>query len=240
MLESIREVYQATPWLENLPDQWELLKEAGTSIDCKKDTIIFEQDDEAEHVYLIASGRVCLYATTPAGEEKALAFIGKNGLIGEYDSLGNLSHATSAITVSKTVLYKISTGRFRELLKQNFHLVEQLLHFESRKYRMLCAQSLQLSYRKAPHRICATLIQLALNYGTPLEQDSIQIATTFTHQEMANLVGTTRVTVINTLKWLERHHILEKQNKYYVITDLRRLESLVQDETWKLTKHAEG
>jgi len=238
--ESIREVYQSTPWLENLPNQWDLLKEIGTPIECKKDTMIFEQDDEAAHLYLIASGRVCLYATTPSGEEKALAFIGKNGLIGEYGSFGNLPHATSAITVSKTVLYRVSISRFRELLKQNFHLVEQLLHFESRKYRLLCAQALQLSYSKAPHRICATLIQLALNYGSPLEQDHIQITTTFTHQDMANLVGTTRVTVINTLKWLERHQILLKKEKYYVITDLRRLESLVQDETWKLTKHAEG
>ncbi|GED70495.1 hypothetical protein BRE01_41970 [Brevibacillus reuszeri] len=240
MLESIRDVYQATPWLENLPSQWDLLKKVGTPIECKKDTMIFEQDDKADFLYLIASGRVCLYASTPSGEEKAIAFIGKNGLIGEYDPLSNLPHTTSAITVSKTLLYRTSVSQFRELLKENFHLVEQLLHFESRKYRLLCAQALQLSYSKAPHRICATLIQLALNYGSPLEQGQIKITTTFTHQEVANLVGTTRITVINTLKWLERHHILVKQDKYYVITDLDRLEALVQDDTWKLTKHAEA
>lgn len=209
-------------------------------MECKKDRMIFEQGDKADSLYLVASGRVCLYASTPSGEEKALAFIGKNGLVGEYDALSHLPHTTSAITVSKTLLYRTSIHAFRELLKDNFHLVEQLLHFESRKYRLLCAQSLQLSYSKAPHRICATFIQLALNYGAPLDEGQIKITTTFTHQEVANLVGTTRITVINTLKWLERNHILVKQDKYYVITDLRRLEALVQDETWKLSKHAEA
>lgn len=227
---SVKDIHAVTPWLENLPFDWSPVIEKATKKKFKKHKVVFDQNEQADHLYVVTSGRVRLYLISPNGDEKALAIIGKNGLVGECGFYDEGVYSTSAITASEATLYQIHKEEFRNLLKQHFNLVEQAMFLSTRKYKLLCMQTLQLSYSKAMPRICASLIQLALNYGTTLDNQEIQISITFTHQELANLIGTTRVTVVKTLRLLEDEHILLKRNRYYVIKDLEKLTELAHIE----------
>jgi CRP-like cAMP-binding protein len=234
MNETLNEIHQIAPWLENLPYNWEPLVEKGKILKLKKHSRIFEQYDKADYVYVIIKGRVRLYLTSPSGEEKALAIIGKGGLVGDCGLFEHGNYTTSAITASEAILCQVSIPQIREELRNQYWLMEQLLFFNNRKYRLLSMQSLQLSYSKAVHRICVSLIQLALNYGTSLDDNRIKLNISFTHQELANLVGTTRVTAVKTLRWLEENQYIYREDKKYVINDLETLIEIINDEEIKI------
>lgn len=234
MLDSLKEFHQIAPWIDHLSYNWDPLIQIGRKMNVGKHTPIFDQYEVAEYVYVIQKGRVRLFLTSPSGEEKALLIIGKNGLIGDCSLFEQKTYTTSAITASDTVLYQVSIHQLKELLKKEFWLMEQILFLNNRKYRLLSMQTLQLSYSKAVHRICVALIQLALNYGTPLNDNEIQLNITFTHQELANLIGTTRVTVVKTLRWLEEQQYITKENRFYVINDLDSLVAVTNDEEIKI------
>lgn len=104
----------------------------------------------------------------------------------------------------------------------------QLMDLITHKYRLLCLQSMELSYTKAFVSVCNTFVHLAKEYGKKIGDNKIKLTITFTQQEMANLLGITRVSIANHIKDLIEQGYLEKEDKYYVITDIDGLFELIQ------------
>ncbi|MGE6230249.1 Crp/Fnr family transcriptional regulator [Paenibacillus chitinolyticus] len=215
-----------TSWLEGLAFQWHPLPQLGQKLVLQKHAFIFFENQPNDFVYLVLNGRIRLYVTSPNGVEKTIAIIGKNGMIGEngiFDNAASYNH--SAIAASKATLIKIDRKKLEDTLKGNFELTRQVLLWVNLKMRIMSSQLLQLSSYSATQRICHTLLQLVDTYGLKNgEKEFIGIG--FTHQELANLVSTSRVTAANTLKNLELTGVISKQNGKYVIEDKARLISL--------------
>lgn len=229
MNDIVNEFNLLNPWLDYLPFTWQELKPKSEQIRFEKHETIFHQNEVGHYIYLIESGRVRLFLISPNGEEKALAIIGKNGLLGECSLNGDSRYATNAITASEVILHRISIPTFFDFLSNNPQYIHQTLDLITKKYRLLCSQSLQLSYMKALPRVCAAFIQLSLQYGVRIGEKQVQVTISFTHQEMANLLGTTRVTIAKNIKWLEDHSYIVKKGKLYVINNIEELAELAND-----------
>ncbi|MFY0544990.1 Crp/Fnr family transcriptional regulator [Brevibacillus sp. H7] len=217
---------KASPWMENLPFSWHSLEPLGQKMMLQKHETVFHQDQSAAYVYVVLHGRIRLFLTSPAGEEKAIAIIGQNGLLGECSLFDPPHYNSSAITASKVMLLKLPIDTFRKKMETEADIANQVLYFLNSKNRILASHTMQLSFYSATQRICYTLLQLGNTYGkTNGEKRTISVR--FTHQELANVVGTSRVTVANTMKWLERKKVLSKQNGLYVIEDAAQLHGFV-------------
>lgn len=219
---------KTSPWMENLPYDWTAVASLGQTIHAHKHDTIFHQDQPARHIYVVLSGRIRLFLTSPAGDEKAIAIIGKNGLLGECGLFDHPTYNNGAIAASKATLLKIPVERFKEAFFATLSLAHQVLRFLDGKNRILASHTLQLSFYSATQRICFTLLQLGRTYGKTVDGRRI-ITVRFTHQELANVVGTSRVTVANTMKVLERNRILSKEGGMYVIENESELFTSVQD-----------
>ncbi|MEZ7172957.1 Crp/Fnr family transcriptional regulator [Sporosarcina sp. OR05] len=226
----LKELELLNPWFDKLPYQWENLTNYGTTVSFKKNETVFHQNDHGEYVYLVKKGRVRLFLISPAGEEKALAIVGENGILGECSLSQDSRYSTSAICASAVILKKISRRDFISFISQEPDFIFQTLDMITKKYRLLCSQSLQLSYMKSLPRISALLIQLSQKYSEKIDDKKVQLTIQFTQQEMANLLGTTRVTVAKNIKWLEDQNYIIKKGKFYVINDLAELNELANDQ----------
>lgn len=212
-----------SPWLDKLPFDWSLLLPDGEVVDFKKNTCLYNFGETIDYVYVVLEGRVRLYLINEDGKEKTIAIIGRNGLLGEYNTSGRNSYVTSTITVSKTRILKVKKAIFEKLLLENTDLARQRIEMLSMKVELLAHSSLQLSYVKSYNRIVQTFLQLAAMYGEEKEQNVIKISVIFTHQEIADLVGTTRVTVVNVIKNLMDKELIMKNGRYYYLTDICKL-----------------
>jgi CRP-like cAMP-binding protein len=82
-----------------------------------------------------------------------------------------------------------------------------------------------LSFLDALERVSNYLYGLSLEYGVNTEF-GIMLNIIFTHQEMADLIGTCRVTVSKIMNYLKQNRIIDKVDGYIYIKDIEKLKRL--------------
>lgn len=166
---------------------------------------------------------------------------------------------TNAIASSDARLMRIPMDVFHHLFRTDASFTQFVCQSMSYKYQLLLSQLTSLSYTSAQYRIANYLLELAETYGEPHAgyghggvvarnrfhdgvdrmdtSDGVQISTTdgvrisisFTHQEMANLAGTTRVTVAQVFRRLEGLGVLRKEGAYFYISSVSGFRRLLED-----------
>lgn len=208
-----------SPWLDNLPYEWSIYEKHGTKIELDKNSYIFHTGDNLNDVYIVLEGRVRLYLFTEDGKEKTITIIGKNGLLGEYFLVPSHKYNTTAITVSNVKLLKVNKFIFEEIALTNELIIKQWLEMLSMKLEILTHSSLNLSFDSSRERIIKTFIHLVTTYGVRENSNYMKITISFTHQELADLIGMSRVTVSNEISKLEQQKLIYKKEQYYYIKD---------------------
>jgi CRP/FNR family cyclic AMP-dependent transcriptional regulator len=211
------------PWLDELPFEWSILERLGKQVEYRKNEVIFHYNDPVEYVYVVKTGRVRLYLISNLGDEKTIAIIGRSGILGESSIYQNQTYFASAITASPTSLIKLRPDDFKRVIMENQSYILQVLEMMSLKVQLLSQHSLQLAFYSSFQRVCHTFVQLGLTYGEKQDAHCIKISIPFTHQELANLVGTSRVTVATHVKSLIESNTISKVKKHYYIKDIERL-----------------
>lgn len=92
----------------------------------------------------------------------------------------------------------------------------KIIMLMARKMRIYSAQEIELSFSEAYTRICHALSYLSETYGVHTE-DGIRINVKFTHQELADMVNASRVSVANVFSDLTRSGIIRKDGGHYII-----------------------
>ncbi|MGN1046477.1 MAG: Crp/Fnr family transcriptional regulator, partial [Candidatus Cryptobacteroides sp.] len=77
-------------------------------------------------------------------------------------------------------------------------------------------------------RIAQVLVNMATEYGTPTK-DGLEISIRFSHQDVANLLHVSRVTVTKAFQHLAQLNIIRRQQNRIVVSDLPRLEKIATD-----------
>ncbi|MBR3121796.1 MAG: Crp/Fnr family transcriptional regulator [Oceanobacillus sp.] len=212
-----------SPWLDKLPFHWDSIKEYGKIRHLPKGEYLFHQGDESNKVYIVESGRIRLFLITMDGKEKTITVIGKNGLVGDQlRSIPSFYYA-SAITVSDSILIEMDKKVFEQHVLQDTEMTKQWLELLSIKSEILTNSLLHVSYESSLRRIINALVQLANSYGIETQNGSIKISIPFTHQELSELIGTSRVTVSNSIALLQEANLVYKKNKFYHITNIAKL-----------------
>lgn len=218
-----------SPWLEMEKIDWTCISEHSTLKNYPKGSIVYHQEDNPEYVYLVKSGRVCLDIYGLNGEKRSIFIAETNTFFGELSPIDNLPNLCSATVVSDASLYLIPKGVFDDELNKNPAFSTNLLKVMAKKIRLLTAQLKQLSFNDSTYRVCHALMNLTCQYGAPVSNGKYKLKIKFTHQEMANLTGLSRVSVSNILLNLTAEGIIDKEDGYIVINDISLLHSLLWD-----------
>jgi CRP-like cAMP-binding protein len=222
-LDSLNE-FDSCPWVDFKDYDWSCLINNQLTITFKKNEIIYHQQDISDFVYLVHKGRVCLYTLSDLGEEKSF-FIAEAGCIfGEISVIDNRPNTCYAMAVTDTHVYKIPKNTFLKELTYNVEFSNMVLKLVVKKTKLLLSQLKQLSFNDANYRVYSSILHLVNNYSTP-SKSGYELTIKFTHQEMANLTGLSRVSVSQIISNLTKDGILQKEKGYYIV---RNLESIVQ------------
>ncbi|MEB3199983.1 MAG: Crp/Fnr family transcriptional regulator [Synechococcaceae cyanobacterium] len=143
------------------------------------------------NVWLVTRGMVRLGAITIHGDETLLGLAGPNEPFGDpFSSV----LAYQATTLVDSELLCISVGE----LRRQPQLAVVMLDAVVQRYRQSQALLALMALRRVEERVRGFLELLASDYGQPCEQ-GLRLNLRLTHQDIANAVGTTRVTVTRVL-----------------------------------------
>lgn len=220
-------IFTVSPWLEKLDYEWDDIEKYGELKLYKKHDMLYHFGDTVNNIFIVKTGRVRLFLTSYDGREKAIAIIGKNGLLGESNLYRSSSHISNAIAASPVTVISVKKDFFKQAMGKNNQYANQIIDMISWKVHLLSMHSLHLSFGSSIQRLCDTFIHLGLTYGHKYDDERVKISITFTHQELADLIGTTRVTVSNLIKQLIETNVISKPDKYYVIQNMQKLSELM-------------
>ncbi len=182
----------------------------------RKNQIIFLEEETGNYMYIVLAGKVKVTKATATGKETILAIHQAGDFFGE---MALLDGKTSPATVSAMEDCRIATifhNDFQHLLMSNEKVVRQIIQVLCSRLRQVWSQVQQLSYSTADDRIRAGILQLSRKHGVQ-DARGIIIDLKITHQELAELVGTSRETVTRTLARLQKKGVLQLENRRIIL-----------------------
>ena len=213
-------------WIEVPHFGWETLTAAGApTVAFRKGQTLFSQGDPVTHVHVIEQGRVRLVLLSEAGHEKHMAIVGTHGMVGECSAFLDGRQSVTAVACSDVVTRQVDRARLQHCMESDPACMRQVLWLMNVKLRVLANQNLLLSQATAAQRVIHHLVQLAGTYGEP-QPGGIAIRISFTHQEMANITGLSRVMTSNVLIQLQEQGLIEMVRSHCLIRDMQGLRRL--------------
>jgi CRP/FNR family cyclic AMP-dependent transcriptional regulator len=191
-----------------------------------KHHVVFSPGDPSNAIYFIEKGRVRMTRLSPEGKTVILALLGPGDLIGEATwELGE--HDSYAETVEESRLYQISKEAFENLVRENPDFGLRLIQIIGIRLKQAQARIEDLVFRPVPSRVARLLINLAETHGK-VTPNGIKVEFRLTHQEIANMVGSSRVTVTQILNRMRSSHWIDIESKRVTIFNIDALEDLVR------------
>ena len=201
-------------------------------------TPIYLPIDDADSVFLLASGRARICHVTPDGKQSILAFIEPGELFGEtavFDA-GKREEYAEAVDASTVVM--IPREVIEDLVRRHPEVSVGIVKLVGLRLRRVERRLKNLLFVPSRQRLVHLLLELAEQYGKSASQ-GVRLGISLSHQELANVIGTTRETVTVLLGQMESEGLVRIARRKLVINDLDRLARSVHREAPPLPRVAD-
>ena len=179
-----------------------------------KNAIIVDEGLAGDYMYVIRSGRVKVTKASGDGREKIMNLLSVGDFFGEMSLLDDEPRSASVTTLEPTLLLALSRRDFMELLNNSSSLALCVIQELTRRLRDTDEQASSMSFQKVQERTRGLFERIAQEEGVG---EHFRITPTLTHQQIADMIGTSRETVTRAVKRLKDDGWLQQQGKRYVI-----------------------
>ena len=212
-------------WLQDDLACWDLLTAGAEKLFYKRGTYLFHNQEAAVAMYVVAKGRFRITSYHEDGSEKQIYIAETGALCGEGECIFGIPYQVTALAIVDSEVGRLSAAELLRRMDAGPELTRRLLEYEVRKTYLLQHQVISLSFEQACCRIARILLDVYQLYGKKTEAGYC-LDIKFTKNDIAGMVGTSRVTASSELSKMEQSGLLRKHNGYYFITDLDRLRKL--------------
>jgi CRP/FNR family transcriptional regulator, cyclic AMP receptor protein len=178
---------------------------------CRKGQIIFLEEETGNYMYLVLSGKVKVSKAGTGGKETILAIHRTGDFFGEMSLLDGKTSPATVSAMEDAKIISVSGADFHKHLMHNEKVMLQIIHVLCARLRQVW-QTQSVSSSTADARIRMGIYQLAKKHGIRDAHGTI-IDLKITHQELAEMVGTSRETVTRTLAHLREQGIIEIEQR---------------------------
>jgi CRP/FNR family transcriptional regulator, cyclic AMP receptor protein len=188
-----------------------------------KEELIFHAGSPGNHVYCLQSGRVKVYSISSNGKEVVLWSCYPGEIFGLAEVCHGGGRQVYAEACENSVVLRIRQDNFKAFLAAHpaaSLLVNDVLACRLRNLGNLI-QSLVAS--DVNERVAQLIVRMAASNGRRAANGDIHLDVRLTHQEMANMVGTTRQSVTSALNLLRRQGVLEFDANHHMLVHTNTL-----------------
>jgi CRP/FNR family transcriptional regulator, cyclic AMP receptor protein len=183
----------------------------------RKGQIIFLEEETGSYMYLVLSGKVKVSKAGTGGKETILAIHRTGDFFGEMSLLDGKTAPATVSAMEDSKIISVSGSDFHKYLLHNEKVMLQIINVLCARLRQVW-QTQSLSSSTADARIRMGIYQLAKRHGIRDAHGTI-IDLKITHQELAEMVGTSRETVTRVLARLKDQGILEIDQRRMTLLD---------------------
>jgi CRP/FNR family transcriptional regulator, cyclic AMP receptor protein len=187
----------------------------------RKNQIIFLEEETGSYMYLVLSGKVKVSKAGANDRETILAIHRSGDFFGEMSLLDGKTAPATVSAMEDAKIISVSGADFHKYLLHNERVMLQIINVLCSRLRAVWKTQSQSS-RTVDERIRMALYDLAKKHGIRDAHGTI-IDLKLTHQDLAEMVGTSRETVTRVLAHLRKQGIIEVSSRRITALNLQAL-----------------
>ncbi|MFW5941393.1 MAG: Crp/Fnr family transcriptional regulator [bacterium] len=188
---------------------------------CAPGKIFYMPDETGEVLFLLKKGRVQLYRLTAEGKKIVVATLGPGAIFGEMSLVGQGMYNTFAEAADECVLCVMSRADVERLMREKPQVALRIVEAMGKRLTQMERQLEEVAFKSIPARLASLLLRLAAEAG------SDEVAG-YTHQDLAEVLGTYRETITQTLNDLKTQGLVEIGRKKVTLIDKPGLENVAE------------
>jgi CRP/FNR family cyclic AMP-dependent transcriptional regulator len=191
-------------------------------------SLVFMEGQSARGVYIICQGKVKLMTTNREGKTLIMKIAGAGEVLGLHSVVSNLPHELTVETLQPTQLAFIGREDFLRLIKHHgeacLHAAQHISRDCQSAYEVI--RSIGLS-----HSVSEKLARLILQLASDGRENGgvVRVKVALTHEEMAQLIGSSRETVTRTLSDFKKKKVAELSGSTLIVHNKAALERMIEN-----------
>jgi CRP-like cAMP-binding protein len=187
--------------------------------------VVYLPGDRASGVHFIASGRVKVSKVTRDGKELTLAYRTGGDFFGEACLLDGNPRQEMVESMETTTSVELERTSLDRLFLSHAPVAYLFARSLIDRWRDLETKVEQLVFKDVGSKLAELLLSLGSEHGVE-HRRGLVLGLKITHQEMANLIGSTRETVSLTLSQFKRKGYIHTEGRKVILADREGLRSL--------------
>ena len=172
-----------------------------------KGEVIWIGGEPATDLCIVEQGSVRIVLTSADGREVVLTSLGVGEFFGELALFDGTTGPADVIAQDDCSLLRLKREHMLEFLRNHPHTAEQLLAVLSRRLRETDTLVYDTTFRDVPSRLARAVLKLAASHGRR-EADGIVLGRRLTQEDLAAMIGSSRVSVNKWFKSWERQGLI--------------------------------
>jgi CRP/FNR family transcriptional regulator, cyclic AMP receptor protein len=214
------------PLLADLgPEVLARLAERVEMKEVRRREVVYLPGDPGRSLFFVNGGRIKVSKVTRDGKALTLSYCGPSEVFGETCLIDGGPRSEMAEAVENAMLTEIERADFERLLGLHPSLGSQMTKLMVSRRRELENKVEGLVFRDVTSKLAELLVKLAGEYGVD-DSRGTMVALKITHQELANLIGSTRETVSLTLSQFKKKKYICTEGRKVIISDGEGLRAL--------------
>ena len=185
------------------PDDLKEMDQTTTMSTCEPGRVFYAPEDTGEVLFLLKKGRVQLYRLSQDGKKLIVAILEEGSIFGEMSFIGQGMHNTFAESIDDCTLCVMSRQDIENLIQEKPLVGIRFMEAMAVRLQKTEAKLEELAFKGIPARLSSLLLSLSA------EENGASIVDGYTHQDLAEMLGTYRETttqILNNFKgagWIE-------------------------------------
>lgn len=202
-----------------------LFREQGYST---AETICFA-GDLAEHLFVVADGRVKLMSHSLSGKNVLLDMLTPGEFFGSLSALGDEVYPDTAEAQTQTCVLSIDADDFRRILEEHPKVTLKVVDIMATRLRTAHERVRQLSALSTEGRIANLLLILSEKFGKPSDI-GLLIQSPLRRDDVAAMTGTTTETASRVMSQFQKDGLIQTGRKWVSIINEHELRRIAEAE----------
>jgi len=170
--------------------------------------VLFAAGDVCRGLYVVESGRVRIYRTSPDGKEQVLHIEGPGRAVAELPLFDGGAYPAAAITIEPSRIAFLPREQFEAVYREHPDVAQAIIRALGKRLRHLVQLTETLAFRDVAARLAMLLASYAERLGEPTDA-GIELALGRTQEELSLEIGTARESVSRAMRQLKRSGLIE-------------------------------
>jgi len=185
--------------------------------------MILGETDSVRAFYVVLSGQVKLYKSSPEGKEQTVSLLGEGEPFGLCTAFASNDFPASAVTLKKTTILTIPGSAVEDIVRQEPMLLLNIIRVLSLRLKETMRLVESLALKEIPQRVASFILHDLAKQDTG-SQCSLELA--ITHRELAKIIGATPEALSRALKKMSEDGLLRVDGRMITVYDRKALKEL--------------